>query len=61
MRCNAGDPVPGVPENARSIAAGFDMTDTPVEGMAELSKTFGVSLTPVTAFLQQALQPIARA
>ncbi|WP_397546194.1 SDR family oxidoreductase [Rhodothermus marinus] len=56
-----GDPVPGVPDNARSIAAGFDVADTSVEHMSELSKTFGVSLTPVTAFLQQALRPIARA
>ncbi len=56
-----GDSVPGVPENARSIAAGLDMADTPVEGMPELSRTFGASLTPMTVFLQQALQPIVQA
>lgn len=56
-----GDPVPGVPDNARSIAAGFDAVDTPVEHMSELSKTFGVSLTPVMTFLKRSLQPIAQA
>jgi NADH dehydrogenase len=41
-----GEPIPGVPESVLGIAAGLDMFDSPVD-MAETSREFSVTLTPV--------------
>jgi NADH dehydrogenase len=49
-----GDPVPGLPENAVPMAASFDMYDSPME-MANLSETYGVTLTPLETIARQML------
>lgn len=47
-----GEPIPGLPEAVWPIAASFDFFDSPVE-MAATSRTFGVILTPLEAFVRR--------
>ncbi len=48
---NPGEPVPGLPEGAWGLAAGFEMFDSPIE-MAETARTFGVKLTTLDEFVR---------
>lgn len=41
-----GEPIPGLPESAVPMAAGFDLYDSPME-MDELCETYGITLTPL--------------
>ncbi len=49
-----GEPIPGLPEAVWPVAASFDFFDSPVE-MAETARTFGVTLTPLEAFVRRQL------
>jgi uncharacterized protein YbjT (DUF2867 family) len=49
-----GEPVPGMPDLIRQFMTGFEMYDSPVD-MGETARRYGVTLTPVDAFLRQAL------
>lgn len=52
-----GEPIPGLPEEVWPIAAGFDAFDASLE-MAETARTFGVTLTPLEAFVRRQLANI---
>jgi len=49
-----GEPISGLPEAAWPIAASFDFFDSPVE-MEATARTFGVTLTPLEAFVRRQL------
>jgi uncharacterized protein YbjT (DUF2867 family) len=51
-----GDPLPNLSPGAQAMAAAFDTFDSPVE-MSELAQQYGVSLTPLEAFVRQMAQP----
>ena len=51
-----GEPLPNLSPGAQGMAAAFDTYDSPVD-MAALAARYGVSLTPLEAFVRQTAQP----
>jgi uncharacterized protein YbjT (DUF2867 family) len=54
QRYAIGEPVPGMPDLIRQFMTNLEMYDTPVD-MTEATRRYGVTLTPVAAFLGHAL------
>ncbi|GIV95846.1 MAG: hypothetical protein KatS3mg057_0503 [Herpetosiphonaceae bacterium] len=53
----SGEPIPGLPEQVWPMAASFDSFDSPVD-MSGTVRTFGVTLTPLEAFVRHQLAKI---
>lgn len=53
------DPLPGMPEQVVGLARAFETYDSPLE-MGETAARFGVSLTPLDAYVARAFAPLVR-